>query len=75
MTTQKDGIGWDVGGKFKRKGTYVYLWLTHVDVWQRPTQYCKAIILQLKISKLKKKKNTHEQQKSEGKCKGRWEQM
>ena len=29
--------------------TYVYLWLTHVDVWQKPTQYCKAIILQLKI--------------------------
>ena len=21
----------------------------HVDVWQKPTQYCKAIILQLKI--------------------------
>ena len=31
--------------------TYVYLWLIHVDVWQKPTQYCKAIILQLKISK------------------------
>ena len=27
------------------------------DVWQRPTQYCKAIILQLKIKKLKKSKN------------------
>ena len=25
------------------------------DVWQKPAQYCKAIILQLKISKLKKK--------------------
>ena len=37
------------GGRFKRKGTYVYLWLIHVDVWQKPTQYCKAIILQLKI--------------------------
>ena len=30
---------------------YVYLWLTHVDIWQKPTQYCKAIILQLKINK------------------------
>ena len=30
--------------------TYVYLWLIHVDVWQKPTQYCKAIILQLKIN-------------------------
>ena len=31
-----------------REGTYVYLWLIHVDVWQKPTQYCKAVILQLK---------------------------
>ena len=30
--------------------TYVYLWLIHVDVWQKPTQYCKAIILQFKIN-------------------------
>ena len=44
--------GWDggeMGGRFKREETYVYLWLIHVDVWQKPTQYCKAIILQLKI--------------------------
>ena len=27
------------------------LWLIHVDVWQKPTQYCKAVILLLKISK------------------------
>ena len=38
---------------FRSEGTYVYLWLIHVDVWQNPTQYCKAIILQLK----KKEKN------------------
>ena len=36
--------------------TYVYLWLIHVDVWQKRTQYCKAIILQLKINKFKIKK-------------------
>ena len=51
--------GWDdVGGgrEVKREGAYGYLWLIHVDVWQKPTQYCKAIILQLKISKLKKKR-------------------
>ena len=40
----------ETGGKFKREGTQVYLWLIHVDVWQKRTQYCKAIILQLKIS-------------------------
>ena len=51
--------GWDqVGGgrRFKRKGTHVYLWLIHIDVWQKPTQYCNVIILQLKINKSKKKK-------------------
>ena len=40
-------MGREMGGRFKREGTYVYLWLIHVDVWQKPTQYCKAIILQL----------------------------
>jgi len=24
----------EVGGRFKREGTYVYLWLVHVNVWQ-----------------------------------------
>ena len=38
-----------VGGRFKREGTYVHLWLIHTDVWQKGNQYCKAIILQLKI--------------------------
>ena len=37
-------------GWFKREGAYAYLWLTHVDVWQKPIQYCKAIFLPLKIS-------------------------
>ena len=32
--------------RFKREGTYVYLWLIHVDVWQKLAQYCKAIIFQ-----------------------------
>ena len=30
----------------------------HIDVWQKPTKYCKAIILQLKINKLKNKNKT-----------------
>ena len=30
--------GWDGEGRFEREGTYVYLWLIHVDVWQKPTQ-------------------------------------
>lgn len=36
---------------------YVYLWLIHVDVWQKPTQYCKAIILQLKMNTFFKKES------------------
>ena len=46
--------GWDgygVRGRFKKKGTYVYLWLIHVALWQKPTQHCKAIIFQLKKKK------------------------
>ena len=41
-------MGWEVGGRFKREEECVYLWLIHVDICQRLTQYYKAIILQLK---------------------------
>ena len=44
---------WDAGrggGRFNREGTYVYLRLIHVVIWQKPAQHCKAIILQLKIN-------------------------
>ena len=52
-----------MGGRFKREETFAHLWLIHVDVWQKPIQYCKAIILQLKVKKkfslkLKKEKIT-----------------
>ena len=43
-------MGWEVGRRFMREGTYVYLRLIHVDIRQKQTQYCKAIILQLKIN-------------------------
>ena len=26
------GMGLEVGGRFKTDGTYVYLWLIHVDI-------------------------------------------
>ena len=41
-------MGREAGGRFKREGAYVYLWLIHIDVWQTPTKFCKAIILQFK---------------------------
>ena len=46
-----DGVG---GGRKVLEGGDIYLWLIHVVVRQKPIQYCKAIILYLKISKLKK---------------------
>ena len=48
-------MGREVGGRFKREGIYIYLWLIHVEVWQKTTKFCKAIILQLKNNFLKKK--------------------
>ena len=40
------GLGW---------GTHVNPWLIHVNVWQKPLQYCKVISLQLiKINEKKK---------------------
>ena len=41
-----------MGGSRGRE--HVYLWLIHVDVWQKPTEFCEAIILKLK-NQLKKK--------------------
>ena len=45
---QPGEAGW--GGKWRgavqEAGASVYLWLTHADVWQKPIQSCKAIILQ-----------------------------
>ena len=33
--------GWDGEGDWR-----IYLWLIHVEVWQKTTKFCKAIILQ-----------------------------
>ena len=39
-----------------RWGTHVNPWLIHVNVWQKPLQYCKVISLQL--IKIKEKKSS-----------------
>ena len=55
------GMGWrgrrEGGSEW---GTHVIPWLIHVNVWQKPLQYCKVISLQLiKISgETKKETNT-----------------
>ena len=51
-----------MGGKLNREVTYVCLWLIHIDVWQKPTQYHKAIILQLKINLKKRSQRPREGQ-------------
>ena len=33
-------MGWEVGERSNREWKYVHLWLIHVDVWQKSTQYC-----------------------------------
>ena len=47
---ERGRMGREVEGMFKWEGTWVNLRLIHVDVWYKPMQYCKAIILQLKIN-------------------------
>ena len=39
VTTWRDGVGKEVGGRFRREGTHVCLWLIHSDVKQKPPQY------------------------------------
>ena len=42
------GVGW--GGRWEGGsgwGIHVNPWLSHVNVWQKPLQYCKVISLQL----------------------------
>ena len=45
------GMGREAGGRFKREGTDVYLWLIHANVSQK-IKFCKAIILQLKNNEM-----------------------
>ena len=54
VTIYRSGMGRKVGGRFRREGTHVDRWLTHVDVRQKPAVCCKAINLQLKRNTLKK---------------------
>ena len=48
-----DPEGWDAEGGGREgqdvEHMYVHPWLIHVNVWQKPPQYCKLISLQLKF--------------------------
>ena len=44
-----EGLDGEGGGREVQDGeTHVHPWLIHVNVWQKPPQYCKVISLQLK---------------------------
>ena len=60
-----EGMGGEGGGRRFQDGdgTQVYLWLIHADVRQKPSQYCKVFILQLKLINQKKKQRDVRQRK------------
>ena len=59
-TTQRDGVEKEVGGVFRIGETHVYLWPIHVDIWQKKSQDCKVIILELnKLIKERKQWQTN----------------
>ena len=51
-------VGEGGGSRVQDAGTHVHPWLIHVNVWQKPPQYCKVISLQLK--QINEKNNIHE---------------
>ena len=52
--TKRDGMGRE-GERGSGWGTHVHPWLIHVNVRQKPLQYCKVISLQLKKKKERNK--------------------
>ena len=32
VSISRGGMGWEMGGRFKREGIYVYLWQIHTEV-------------------------------------------
>ena len=58
-----EGAGREVGEGFRWEGLHACLWPIHADAWQRPSQYCKAIILQLKLAIFLNEKKSKEWKK------------
>ena len=48
LRDELEGWGGGRGGRLRREGISVKLWLICTIVWQKPTQHCKVISLQLK---------------------------
>ena len=60
-------MGWRGERVWRGRRHTVYLWLIHVDVGQKITQYCKDIILPLKINKFVLKKTYRRKEKQKKK--------
>ena len=67
--TQRDRVEREVGGS--GWGIHVYPWLIHVNVWQKPLQYCEVISLQL-IKKIFSKKKKKRNQDKRGSLRFHW---
>ena len=63
--TQRDGMEREAGGRIGM-GKHVNPWLIHVNVWQKPLQYCNVISFQLiKINRKKIKKKKKKRQRNQ----------
>ena len=64
------GIGWV--GRWEGGsglGTHVHPWLIHVNIWQKPLQYCKVISLQFKKKvMIRRNANSHHSQQKNLNC-------
>ena len=49
VITLRGEMEWEVEERLRRERLYISLGLIHVDTWKKPTQYCKATILQSKL--------------------------
>jgi len=49
VITLRGEMEWEVEERLRRERLYICLGLIHVDIWKKPTQYCKATILQSKL--------------------------
>ena len=65
------GGGWEGGSGW---GTHVNPWLIHVNVWQKPLQYCKVISLQLIKIKKKDIESSHKRKHTSSDSYGHWRQ-
>ena len=43
VTTSRGGMGREVGRRFKREATYVYLWQMHVNIWRNQHNIVKQL--------------------------------